>query len=242
MACLELEGVGFSFSERKVLDGIDLQVGEGEFVGIMGLNGSGKTTLLRCMCGIIPKAIGGRFEGRVRVFGDDIRKKKLPEVARQVGMVFQNPDSQLFALTVREEVAFGPENFKLKKEEIGKRVNCALEEVGMLDSLQDDPQSLSFGQKQKIAIASVLVMEPPVLLLDEPFSLLDNPSAEGLFGILKGLKGRGKTVVIIDHRWKRVKEVDRVVVIDGGRIVANGKPAEVRKTEAFRRLKLDDGV
>jgi len=234
---LKFEGVSFSYKQAPVLNNISFSLGQ-EFTALIGMNGSGKSTLLKCANGIIPKIVKGRYKGGVKVFGEDIKAKSVSRLAHDIGMVFQNPDSQLFALTVREELAFAPENLKISREGIKGRIDGALEIVGMGGFLEHDPQELSMGQKQRIAIASVLVMRPKVLLLDEPFSLLDNKSAKEIFEILKKLHTNGTTILLIDHDWRRVKQLKRVMVIDRGKIVLDGSPGQISTKPKFRKLEL----
>ena len=236
-SALSFEDLSFSYRDAPTLKNISLHL-ENEFACLLGQNGSGKSTLLKCANGIIPKIIKGKFQGSVKVFGEDIKKKTVAQLAHDIGMVFQNPDSQLFALTVEEELAFAPENLKLPRDEIGKRISEALHLVNMEGYGDNDPQELSMGQKQKICIASVLVMQPKILLLDEPFSLLDNKSAKEIFKILEQLHTHGTTILLVDHNWSRAKKLKRAIVIDKGEIALDGSPFEISKTKKFQDLEL----
>jgi len=235
---LKFEGVSFSYGDVPALKNITFAIGH-EFVGLMGQNGSGKSTLLKCANGIIPKIVKGSFAGTVKVFDEDIKKTSVSSLAHHIGMVFQNPDSQLFALTVEEELAFAPENLKIPPKEIGERISEALEMVEMPDFLERDPQELSMGQKQKVCIASVLVTHPKILLLDEPFSLLDNKSSKEIFRILQDLHKNGTSILLVDHEWPRISKLNRIAVIDNGQMVLDGRPSEISKTKKFRELELE---
>lgn len=232
---LSFEGLSFSYKDEPALVNINLKIGH-EFLAIMGQNGSGKSTLLKCANGVIPKLIKGKFQGTVKVFGEDVCKKPVSKVAQDAGIVFQNPDSQLFALSVEEELAFALENMKLPREQISARILESLKMVGMEGFEGRDPQELSMGQKQRIAIASVLVMRPRILLLDEPFSLLDNKSSKEIFRILGALYKSGTTIVLVDHNWQRVRQLGRLAVLDRGKLILDGKPSDVSKESKFKEL------
>ncbi len=240
MAIIEIEGLRFTYSgaRRPALDGIDLSIERGEFVVLTGPSGCGKTTLCRCLNGLIPHFYHGDFEGRVVVAGLDTREHEIWELAQHVGLVFQNPENQLFCLTVEADVAFGPENLGLPRREIRRRVEWALKATGMWELRHRAPHELSGGQQQRAAIAGVLAMEPEVLVLDEPTSFLDPAGAADIIRLVARLnRSHGITVLLAEHRLELVAPyADRVVVMSRGRIALDGPPREVLASEEAARL------
>ncbi|MEM1569374.1 MAG: ABC transporter ATP-binding protein, partial [Candidatus Bathyarchaeia archaeon] len=187
--------------DRDVLLDVNLEVEKGEFVLLTGASGCGKTTLCRCFNGLIPHFYGGDLRGEIYVAGFDVRETPIHRMALKVGFIFQNPDSQLFSLTVERDVAFGLENLGIDREEIKRRVDWALEVVGMKEYRYSAPYELSGGQKQRIAIASVLAMNPELIVLDEPTAYLDPKTALRIFQLLDELNRKlGLTVVLVEHR------------------------------------------
>jgi energy-coupling factor transport system ATP-binding protein len=212
----------------RALDGLSCVIRAGEFVGVVGGNGSGKSTFARHLNALLlPTA------GRVVVDGLDTRDRAAAwEVRRRVGMVFQNPDNQLVASVVEEDVAFGPENLGLPPAEIRRRVDEALEAVGLAGLRRRAPHQLSGGQKQRVAIAGVLAMRPACIVLDEATTMLDPEGRAEVLATVEALHRRdGITVVLISHALEDVVAADRVVALDAGRLIADGPPAEV-----FERL------
>jgi energy-coupling factor transport system ATP-binding protein len=228
-AAIELREVSFAYSEKPVLHGIDLRIEKGEFAALTGAIACGKTTLLMCMNGLIPHIVKGKFEGSVQLAGIDTQGTQMKELARHAGFLFQDPDSQIFSLSVREEVEFALKNFGVQEAERKKKVETILAELSLSHLEDADPSELSQGQKQKVALASVLVYEPEVLLLDEPASSLDHRSCEEIYGFVKELnEKKGTTVVVVEHDTELVAELaDRLIVMDAGRIALNGKPDDV---------------
>ncbi|NOZ69943.1 MAG: ATP-binding cassette domain-containing protein, partial [Deferribacteres bacterium] len=224
---------------RSVQD-VSFSVPEGQCVLLTGRTGCGKSTLLKMLGGIIPHESAGSMEGRVTVNGIDTSRSSLPVIAQYVGMVFQSPDDQLFCTTVRDEISFGPENLGLPREEIDKRVKESLSMVGLEGFEDRQVQRLSGGQKQRIAIASQLAMKPVVLALDEPVSQLDPAGTQEIAGCLHGLKQKGITIVIVEHRIDDVIGIaDRIMVMDGGRIVLDTDRGDLpRHVETFKNLGL----
>ena len=218
-AAIEAQGLFFSYPDgTAVLRGVDLTVRQGESVALIGPNGAGKSTLLLHFNGIL------RGTGELRVVGLPVEDKNLREIRRKVGVVFQDPDDQLFLTTVAQDVAFGPANIGLEKEEIAERVQEALAAVGMEGSGQRAAHHLSFGEKKRVAVATVLAMRPEVLVLDEPLSNLDPRAHRRLADILLALPA---TKVIATHDLPAAYQLcDRVVILDEGRIVADG-PGEI---------------
>jgi len=223
----------------KALDGVDLSFERGEFVSIMGPTGAGKTTLCLAMNGIVPHSTGGSFGGRVLVCGVDTRQADASSLALKVGIVFQDPESQLFSMTVEDELAFGLENLSVPKAEMRERVREALEAVGMASLGGRSPFRLSGGQKQRVAIAAMLAMEPEVLILDEPTSGLDPIGKQEVFAVVDGLRrSRNMTIVMVEQESEKIAEFsDRVFVMDSGKIVASGTPREVfNEVERMREV------
>ncbi len=212
-----------------VLKGINLDVNEGEFVVIMGPSGCGKSTLCYTINGIIPHLLSGKVKGSIRVGGIDTLKSSVSRISQLVGMVFQNPDSQLTALTVEDEVAFGPENLALPREEVERRVEEALSLVRLVHARKRNPQSLSGGEKQALVIASVLALRPKILVLDEPTSMLDPIGQKRVSDLIVKLnEEENMTIIAVDHRIEWASEhADRIAIMEDGRIVLEGSPREV---------------
>ncbi len=208
----------------EALAGVDLEIATGEFVAIIGPNGSGKSTLAKHFNALLLPT-----EGRVVVAGRDTRDPDLLwEVRRSAGMVFQNPDNQLVATVVEEDVAFGPENLGIEPSEIVRRVESSLDAVDMLSRREHAPHELSGGQKQRVAIAGILAMEPEILVLDEPTAMLDPQGRKEVLDTVMNLnRQKGITVVYITHFMDEAVEAGRVIVMDKGKIVIQGPPHEV---------------
>jgi len=216
-------------SEDPVLDGVDLNLNRGEMAVLIGPSGCGKSTLMLTLNGIVPKTVGGKIAGEVIVDGTDPLDHELAEMATRVGLVFQDPDSQLATLLVRDEVAFGLQNLRFSREEIEERTRWALELVGLDDLLMRDVFSLSGGQKQRLAIASVLAMRPPIMVLDEPTANLDPAGADEVLTVIGDLRGRlDLTVIIVEHDITLLAaRADRLLVMDEGKIQFSGTPRDV---------------
>jgi len=227
-SAVSLERVSFAYSEKEVLRGISLEIKRGEFVALLGPIACGKTTLLTVMNGLIPHSIKGRLEGSARLVGMDTRKTPMRELARHAGFLFQDPEDQIFSLSVRDEVEFALRNFGIAEAERKKRVEDTLSMLSLEHVVDADPSELSQGQKQKVALASVLAYGPDVLLLDEPASSLDHRSAEEVYGLIQQLNEKGKTIIAVEHDTDLVAErADRLLVMDQGKIVKDGKPEDV---------------
>ncbi|HDD69092.1 MAG TPA: ATP-binding cassette domain-containing protein [Candidatus Korarchaeota archaeon] len=214
----------------KALKGINLEIERGEYVVIMGANGAGKTTLCYCLNGIIPHIIGGELQGEVYVEGNRTTDHSIAELSRLVGLCIQNPEGQLFCQTVRADVAFGAENLCVPRDELAERVASSIK-VCRLEGLENrSPSDLSGGQKQRVALASILAMRPRVMVLDEPTSQLDPIGTSELLSVVRNLnKEHGVTVVMTEHKSDEIleQEVDRVILLHKGEIVADGDPGEV---------------
>ena len=220
----------------EVLHGIDLAVEKGSFVAVLGHNGSGKSTLAKHF-----NAIALPSGGHVYVKGMDTLDEKLViEIRRTVGLVFQNPDNQIVASVVEDDVAFAPENLGLPSEEIRERVDEALKAVGMYEYKDRAPHLLSGGQKQRIAIAGILAMRPECIVLDEPTAMLDPSGRREVLATIERLcRSEGMTVVLITHHMSEAVPADRIVVLSDGRLVMDGTPAEVfSRVEELRALGL----
>lgn len=234
---IKINNVHFSYDgEREVLRGVSLDIADGEFVCILGGNGSGKSTLAKHLNALLLPD-----EGVVSVDGmDTAEPENLYDIRSRVGMVFQNPDDQLVATLVEDDIAFGPENLGLPSAKIAQRVAAALEGVGLAGFERHETAALSGGQKQRVAIAGVLAMDPRVLVLDEATAMLDPRGRAGLMRVVHTLKRRGMTVVMITHYMEEAAEADRVVVLDAGSVALEGTPAEVfAQTGRLARLNLD---
>ena len=206
-------------ADRRVLEGINLSIHDGEYVLICGRSGSGKSTLAYLFNGLIPHFLGGELQGSVHVNGSDTREVTIADLLRKVGLVFQNPDAQLFNSTVENEIAFGLESLGLKPREIEGQIHWVAETLGIADLLHRSPMSLSGGEKRIVAIASVLCLDPPLLLMDEPFAHLDWLAARRLRDSLRKLHRKGKTVEAIEQRVRTLTDdVSRCILVDRGNI------------------------
>lgn len=219
----------YSGSSEWALREIDIEINEGEFVVLAGRSGCGKSTLLRCLNGLIPHFYEGEMIGRVEVCGLDTREHPTYILSQYAGMVFQNPDNQLFALTIEADVAFALENLSLPREEIRERVDWALRVMGIEELRDKSSLELSGGQKQKVAIASILAMRPKILLLDEPTSSLDPFSAKQLIDTIISLNRKYRiTILIAEHRLDLLLPyASRIIIIDDGKIILDGDPKEI---------------
>ena len=220
------ENVHYTYpgDELESLCGVDLTIEKGSFVAVLGHNGSGKSTLAKHMNAIlVPDA------GRVLVDGiDTADEARVLELRRRVGMVFQNPDNQIVANVVEDDVAFAPENLGVPPAEIRRRVDASLRLVGMYDYRMHAPHLLSGGQKQRVAIAGVIAMQPEIIVLDEPTAMLDPQGRKEVVDTAYSLcKAKGMTVVFITHHMDECIDADRLIVLSNGSVAADGKPAEV---------------
>ena len=226
MSIIKFENVHYTYpgDQMESLCGVDLAIEEGSFVAVLGHNGSGKSTLAKHMNAILTPT-----EGKVTVNGiDSADEEQIIQLRRNVGMVFQNPDNQIVANVVEDDVAFAPENLGVEPKEIRRRVDEALKLVGMYDKRQHAPHLLSGGQKQRVAIAGVIAMEPRIIVLDEPTAMLDPIGREEVISTVTRLcREKGMTVVLITHHMDECVGADRLIVMSGGSIVADGVPAEV---------------
>ena len=240
MALIETGNLTYTYpgGTRPSLLNVSLKIEKGEFTLITGPSGCGKTTLCRCFNGLIPHFYQGELEGKVVVAGLQVAEKQIYELAKHVGLVFQNPENQLFALSVEKDVAFGLENLGVPREELRARVDWALRLTGIQDLRERAPYELSGGQQQRVAIASVLAMQPEIIVLDEPTSFLDPLGAKKIFEDIYELnKKLGITVVLVEHRLDlTARYTDHIVIMDEGRIVLDGHPREILNSEQARLI------
>ena len=237
---IELKNVSFKYElqEEKTIKNLDLYGKQGEFVGIIGKNGSGKTTLCNIIRGIIPDFVQGTITGSISIDNKNINDIERGEMAELVGFVFQNPFSQISGIkkTVFEEIAYGLENLGVPREEIRQRVTDVIKLLKIEDLQDKNPNELSGGQSQRVAIASIIVMNPKVLIFDEPTSQLDPLGTEEIFDILKLLKSQNKTIILVEHKIDLIAEyADRVVVMDDGEIIFNGETHEVLSNDKIEQ-------
>ena len=226
MSIIKFENVHYTYpgDQLESLCGVSLEIQEGSFVAVLGHNGSGKSTLAKHMNAILVPT-----EGKVTVCGiDSADEERLIQLRRNVGMVFQNPDNQIVANVVEDDVAFAPENLGVEPKEIRRRVDEALKLVGMYEKRQHAPHLLSGGQKQRVAIAGVIAMEPKIIVLDEPTAMLDPIGREEVISTVTRLcREKGMTVVLITHHMDECVGAERLIVMSNGSVVADGLPAEV---------------
>ena len=241
MNAIELKDVHYAYpgseeSGQVAVKGVTLSIEEGSFVALVGHNGSGKSTLARLLNGLfVPTG------GDVVVYGVNTKdEKRIYDVRSRVGMVFQNPDNQMIATNVADDIAFGPENLGVEREEIIRRVDWALEQVGMSEYRDGTPFKLSGGQKQRLAIAGVLAIKPRVMVLDEATAMLDPKGRDEVMAVTRKLnREEGMTVVHITHYMDEALGADRLIVMNDGLVVADGKPSEVFKQYGLlRQIKL----
>lgn len=240
---IECKNVVFKYStgkegiEKLAIDGLNLEVSKGEFLVILGHNGSGKSTVAKHMNALLTPT-----EGTVIVNGlDTANENNIWDIRSTAGMVFQNPDNQLVATIVEEDVAFGPENLGIPPQEIRQRVDDALEKVGMSEYKRHAPHLLSGGQKQRIAIAGILAMKPKCIIFDEPTAMLDPSGRKEVINSIKDLnKNHGITVILITHYMDEAAEADRVIVMDKGKAIIEGIPRDVfSHVETMKKIGLD---
>jgi energy-coupling factor transporter ATPase len=240
MAVIETKNLTYTYpgGAKPSISDVSIKIAKGEFVLITGPSGCGKTTLCRCFNGLIPHFYQGELKGEITVAEMDAKKHPTYEMAKHVGLVFQNPENQLFALSVEKDVAFGLENLGFQREEMRKRVDWALNLTDIYDLRERSPHEVSGGQQQRVAIAAVLAMQPDIIVLDEPTSFLDPLSAEKIFEVIHELNRKlGITVVLVEHRLDlTAKYADHIIIMDEGKVLFDGNPREILSTEEVRLI------
>ena len=246
---IQLKDVRFAYEQSEdekeqplqyALDGVTFDVERGSFIAIVGSNGSGKSTVAKHMNALLLPT-----SGTVLVDGMDtaVVSQTAPwEIRKKVGMVFQNPDNQLVSSIVEDDVAFGPENIGIDPAEIRRRVDESLNLVGMYEHRKKGPHLLSGGQKQRVAIAGVIAMEPECVVFDEPTAMLDPKGRREIMSIIKKLHSQGRTVVLITHFMEEAAEADRIIIMEHGKVHADGTPAEIFSKEDLGVLGLPFAV
>lgn len=240
MGVIETRNVTYTYpgAPKPSIADVSINIEKGEFTLITGPSGCGKTTLCRCFNGLIPHFYQGEMKGETIAAGLNVSEHPICELAKHVGLVFQNPENQLFALSVEKDVAFGLENLGVPREEMRQRVDEVLNLTGIYDLRERGPSELSGGQQQRVAIASVLAMQPEVVVLDEPTSFLDPLSAKKIFEVIRNLNRKlGITVVLVEHRLDlTARYADHVIVMDEGKVVLDGNPHEILCSEEARLI------
>lgn len=240
MVVIKAQNLTYTYpnATKPSIDNVSFEIQSGDFVILTGPSGCGKTSLCRCLNGLIPHFYHGSLEGEIIVNGKNIINCPIHELATEVGLVFQNPENQLFALSVEKDIAFGLENLGVSRDKMRELVDWALEITGTGDLAQRAPHELSGGQQQRVAIGSIIAMHPKILVLDEPTSFLDPLGAKKIFEVINRLKeSLGMTVILVEHRLDlAVRYANHVVVMDGGKIVLDGEPREVLSSEQARML------
>lgn len=238
MALVNLQNVTYKYPLTKtpVLQNVNLQVNEGEFVAVMGPNGAGKSTLCYALAGFVPHFFKGEISGEIEVDGKKSSESTLDDWVLNVGLAFQNPFNQISGAkyTVFEEIAFGLENIGVPRSEMKDRVEEAMALTGIRDLADRSPYSLSGGQQQRVALTSILVMQPKLLVLDEPTSQMDPIGTREVFGVVRKMAEDGMTVVMVEHKVEWIAHfADRVIALKEGQILLEGKPNEVLTSDAL---------
>ena len=240
MSVIETKSLTYTYpgATKPSIKDVSIKIKKGEFVLITGPSGCGKTTLCRCFNGLIPHFYQGELKGEITAVGLKVVEQPICELAKHVGLVFQNPENQLFALSVEKDVAFGLENLGVPREEMQKRVKWALNLTGIHDLRERAPHELSGGQQQRVAIASILAMQPEVIALDEPTSFLDPLGAKKIFEVIYDLNRKlGITVILVEHRLDlTARYADHIIIMDEGKIVLDGEPRKILSSEEARLI------
>lgn len=213
MKSVIVKNLSFNYknSKEKIIDDLSFEIETGKITVIVGRSGSGKTTLCNCICGLIPSVYTGDISGDIKIFNKNIKDMTLSERVTNIGIIFQNPTSQLFFPTIEDELAFGPENLCLDREEIGLRIDNVLRLINMEKYRYDNPNNLSGGQQQIIAIASVLMLNPKILICDEIMSFVDEEGKKLIKSLLISLKYEGKTLIMVDHNIENIDIGDKFI-------------------------------
>lgn len=238
MAFINIQNLTYQYPTAKapVLQNINLQINEGEFVAVIGANGAGKSTLCYALAGFVPHFFKGEFSGVVEVNGIQSSQAALAEWVLNVGLAFQNPFNQISGAkyTVFEEIAFGLENIGVEREQMKSRIEAAMKLTGITELADRSPYSLSGGQQQRVALTSILVMQPKLLVLDEPTSQMDPIGTREIFAVIRDLSNSGMTVVMAEHKMEWIANfADRVIALKDGQILLEGKPNEVLTSDVL---------
>jgi energy-coupling factor transporter ATP-binding protein EcfA2 len=240
MPIIETKALSYTYpgATKQSITDVSIRIEKGEFTLITGPSGCGKTTLCRCFNGLIPHFYQGEMKGQINVAELNITEHPIYELAKHVGLVFQNPENQLFALSVEKDVAFGLENFGTPRDEMRKKVDWALQLTGIDDLRERAPHELSGGQQQRVAIASVLAMQPEVIVLDEPTSFLDPLSAKRIFEVIYQLnRSLGITVVLVEHRLDlTARYANHMIIMNEGKVALDGDPRTILQSEETRLI------
>lgn len=236
MCYFKLEDVSYKYplEDREILKNINLDIKKGEFWAVIGKNGSGKTTLCNVLRRFVPDFYKGELKGRITLEGKELKDYSAKEIVQKVGFVFQNPFTQISGVkeTVFEEIAFGLENLALDAEDIRKRVEETLKLLHIEELRDKNPYELSGGQGQKVALASIIAMDPEIMVIDEPTSQLDPKGTEEIFEIIDILKKEGKTIILVEHKLELIAEyAEKVMVLDEGEIILSGNTEDVLKNK-----------
>ncbi|HWR60122.1 MAG TPA: energy-coupling factor transporter ATPase [Clostridia bacterium] len=238
---ISIRNLTFRYKDQKegnAIENINLDIENGQFVVIMGPSGAGKSTLANCLNGLIPNFVRGKYEGEVWVNGKKVREQAVSKMAKDIGLVFQDFESQLFSTNTKLEIAFGPENFMVPRDEIRKRISRVLKIVNLEGYEERQPSTLSGGQKQRLAIGSVLASQPRIICMDEPTTDLDPIGKLGIFMIARELhEDKDLNLIIIEHETEEALEADRLIIMENGHIIKDGKPEQVlRDIELMDRI------
>jgi energy-coupling factor transport system ATP-binding protein len=240
MGKVSVQSLCYSYpnTSELALRDVNLQINEGEFILLTGPSGCGKTTFCRCLNGLIPHFYNGEMRGDIKIDGLSTRDHPTFELAKHVGLIFQNPDNQIFSLTVEKDIAFGPENLGEPKQKMVSEIDWAMRQVGITHLRDRGTHELSGGQKQRLTIASILVMHPGIIVMDEPTAFLDPVGAEKIFNVLQTLNSEhGITILLIEHRMDlAVKYCNRIIVFDKGQVVDDGKPRDIFTADETRLI------
>ena len=236
MCYFKLEDVSYKYplEDREILKNINLDIKKGEFWAVIGKNGSGKTTLCNVLRRFVPDFYKGELKGRITLEGKELKDYSAKEIVQKVGFVFQNPFTQISGVkeTVFEEIAFGLENLALDAEDIRKRVEETLKLLHIEELRNKNPYELSGGQGQKVALASIIAMDPEIMVIDEPTSQLDPKGTEEIFEIIDILKKEGKTIILVEHKLELIAEyAEKVMVLDEGEMILSGNTEDVLKNK-----------
>ena len=236
MCYFKLEDVSYKYplEDREILKNINLDIKKGEFWAVIGKNGSGKTTLCNVLRRFVPDFYKGELKGRITLEGKELKDYSVKEIVQKVGFVFQNPFTQISGVkeTVFEEIAFGLENLALDAEDIRKRVEETLKLLRIEELRDKNPYELSGGQGQKVALASIIAMDPEIMVIDEPTSQLDPKGTEEIFEIIDILKKEGKTIILVEHKLELIAEyAEKVMVLDEGEMILSGNTEDVLKNK-----------